>query len=678
LFNIAIHSPIIKRLNKILNPTNGPSYGCVIALHDDINFLVQPEAFSKLDLWNEFNLGLLECGLETNMTKSKFYLPLTMPNYENALSLIPQGIGINNDGVKLAGSPIGTPEFCFNFWESTLIQEISHAIPLVCTWPNVQAALCLLRLCICTKFNHCLRLTDPTAEYSSKLIDRLHYLVQLGLSYVIDYNTSPDAIIEISDNVWDQSTLPPKKGGLGIPDPKKMHIPAYLATCVASSMSMLRLKEAMRSINDKSDQCIDSQRTEVSLNELLICNLRENTTVQELFSKFKNTYNIQKDSSELIFKKIAMDDKPQAFLYSFVIVDIDSRIRSVWSSEDVTRLDSCCYEGGILITSLPIKKEFSIPSPHLFRERIRMRLGLSIKGCNAGPCLDCNGHVDENGYHLLSVCKIGNERQCTHNAVRDAVVELCRYAGLVTRIEDPNLNKLANIKSKRRTDFVCDNFLPGVPLTFDVAVTDPRQFALIKPQPGKASITKEKSKINKYEKELSKFGALFQPFVLESFGRWGPLSRLIFKELISRAMATSATHSLSLSRPVVAHYWRTKITLAMHRQANLGMYQRIQRRLKSEMNKSNNNSEDIIFQQHKQMAENTTSSQADLSIDGNTTSRSSFLKRTISKTPTDQAENTASSRVLLSSNSQALSTSPSVQISSPTRCKNSVSRHKLI
>ena len=68
---------------------------------------------------------------------------------------------------------------------------------------------------------------------------------------------------------------------------------------------MLRLKEAMRSINDRSDQRFDSQRTEVSLNELLICNLRENTTVQELFSKFTNTYNIEKNSSELIFKKIA-------------------------------------------------------------------------------------------------------------------------------------------------------------------------------------------------------------------------------------------------------------------------------------------------------------------------------------------------------------------------------------
>ena len=186
-------------------------------------------------------------------------------------------------------------------------------------------------------------------------------------------------------------------------------------------MSMLRLKEAIRSINDSSDQRFDSQRTEVSLNELLICNLRENTIVQELFSKFTNTHNIEKNSSELIFKKIAMDDKPQPYLYSFVIADIESRIRSARSSEDITRWDSCCHEGGILITS---RKDSNTPRT----------------------------------------------------------------------FKDSNLNKLAGIKSKRRTDFVCDKFLPGVPLTLDVAVTDPRQFVLVKPQPGKAPLLRRNQK----------------------------------------------------------------------------------------------------------------------------------------------------------------------------------------
>ena len=64
---------------------NVPTDVYVIALHDDdVNFLVPPEAFSLLKLWTEFNLGLLEYGLSTNMFKSKLYLPVSMPNHESA------------------------------------------------------------------------------------------------------------------------------------------------------------------------------------------------------------------------------------------------------------------------------------------------------------------------------------------------------------------------------------------------------------------------------------------------------------------------------------------------------------------------------------------------------------------------------------------------------------------
>ena len=42
---------------------------------------------------------------------------------------------------------------------------------------------------------------------------------------------------------------------------------------------------------------------------------------------------------------------------------------------------------------------------------------------------------------------------------------------------------------------------------------------------------------------------------------------------------TTQTYSLPLSKDLVTHYWRSRITMAMHRQACLGMHQRIQRRI---------------------------------------------------------------------------------------------------
>ena len=74
---------------------------------------------------------------------------------------------------------------------------------------------------------------------------------------------------------------------------------------------------------------------------------------------------------------------------------------------------------------------------------VHAELGLSITGCNASwSCFEKQWTSGRKGCHLLSVCKIRNKRQSTYNAVGNAVVELCRYAGLVTRIEDPNRNKL--------------------------------------------------------------------------------------------------------------------------------------------------------------------------------------------------------------------------------------------
>ena len=59
LFNIVIHERVIKDVI---------SYGIVIDFHDDKNFIVDPAAFSELDLWNDFKEGLLDCGLVLNMS----------------------------------------------------------------------------------------------------------------------------------------------------------------------------------------------------------------------------------------------------------------------------------------------------------------------------------------------------------------------------------------------------------------------------------------------------------------------------------------------------------------------------------------------------------------------------------------------------------------------------------
>ena len=81
--------------------------------------------------------------------------------------------------------------------------------------------------------------------------------------------------------------------------------------------------------------------------------------------------------------------------------------------------------------------------------------------------------------------------------------------------------------------------------------------------------------MNKFRDNLARQGTRFEPFVLESYGRWGYRTRIIFKDLISKIKENSKLHACSLDKSVLTHFWRCKITLAMHRQACLGMHTRI-------------------------------------------------------------------------------------------------------
>ena len=126
-----------------------------------------------------------------------------------------------------------------------------------------------------------------------------------------------------------------------------------------------------------------------------------------------------------------------------------------------------------------------------------MRLGLPIPGIISGKCLCKHGINDIYGYHLLSLCNKGNKRisstmlstRVTNNAIRDAFCEMCKAAGLTTRIEDMDTLKQNNIDTKSRVNAICDNFLPGIPImAFDHSIADPRQSGLsVKPIPGKAA-----------------------------------------------------------------------------------------------------------------------------------------------------------------------------------------------
>jgi len=362
-------------------------------------------------------------------------------------------------------------------------------------------------------------------------------------------------------------------GGLGIQDPLLTHLPAFIAAASVGTSSYLHLKNVINkagyeNVPNCSGSSVDLFRPAHSDVHLA---LSENGT-EELFNTFKDKHGIQ----DVMVNDLIVQPRLQTFLASHMYSSINSVFRKTLANQDLDRLNSCCYEGAVLITALPCHDDFCINGDHLFRERLLMRLGLPIPGVVSGKCLCKHGSNDIYGYHLLSVCNVGNQRINTHNAVRDSFREMCNAAGLSTRIEDMDTLKQNNIDTKSRVDIVCDNFLPGIPMAFDHSIADPRQSGLVaKTIPGKAAKKREISKITKYKNDLARQGMRFGPFVLESYGRWGYRTRVYFKHLIAKIIENSKLHACSLDGSVITHYWRCKITLAMHRQACLGMNSRI-------------------------------------------------------------------------------------------------------
>ena len=112
-------------------------------------------------------------------------------------------------------------------------------------------------------------------------------------------------------------------------------------------------------------------------------------------------------------------------------------------------------------------------------------------------------------------------------------------------------------------------------LNLDISVCDPRQLKSIIPVPGKAAKYREKAKLTHYAKKIESVGGIFSPFVIESFGRWGDAARKVFKGILDHMSLHSSNSFGQFPKAWLSHYWKARITMALHRQACVGMHKRI-------------------------------------------------------------------------------------------------------
>jgi len=536
LFCLVVH-PILLELNEHLRTRGG---GEVLGLMDDFSAVCLPEDLPSL--WQILEQRASDVGLNLSIHKCEVYSPGGFS--DEIVHHIPEGIQHRAAGITLLGGVVGSNEFCEQHWMS-YISDVEREADIVCTWDNVQAGLCLFRFCVASRLVFMLRSVSPFMPYTERVVNAASRVMKKGLSSLL--GGAELESLQQDDSWWLQATLPPKMGGLGIIDPSAVQPLAYLASEAAVSAS-LTLLNAPRNLPPAAPS--DTART-IYEQHIGVLNLQDRPPLTELFAEPTHLQH-----------KLCMD----------VHKGRSNKLRTK-GTQMIHHLDSCCAEAGILVTAIPKCQFTTIRNKEEMRERLCLRLNLDVNFLVSGPChcKSCkststrsDGFVDTKGYHTRSVCKKGGSRISNHNSVRDQLQEFFRAAGLTCRTEDGQVMRAAGrLKSKSKVDVAADNFDGVRQLGVDVSVVDVRSAAyskLVSPVgPGKAATDREVSKIKKYRPSYQSQNAIFEPFVLETQGRFGPVTRDLFNTISERIHARS-----DFTLAMVKNYWRQRIVMALH------------------------------------------------------------------------------------------------------------------
>jgi len=157
-------------------------------------------------------------GLHLNVKKNEIWWP-------NRASLDPfpaEVDRVDNAGVKLLGAPIGTKAFTTDFVKKKLV-ALSDVCKALREVDNAQIEFALFRGCLSyNKINHLLRTCPPDLLQDAlvKFDDHFHKMVAEILRVPC-----------LSEQQWDQASLPVKLAGLGVNQTKVTAASAYVGSC---------------------------------------------------------------------------------------------------------------------------------------------------------------------------------------------------------------------------------------------------------------------------------------------------------------------------------------------------------------------------------------------------------------------------------------------------------------
>jgi hypothetical protein len=394
---------------------------------------------------------------------------------------------VDNAGVKLLGAPIGTKDFTTDFVRKKLkaLDDVSKLLREV---DNAQVEFGLFRGCLSyNKINHLLRTCPP--ELLDVALEKFDDHFQNMVAEILRVSC-------LSEDQWEQASLPVKLAGLGVNQTKVIAGPAYIGSCCLTKDLVAALLKRDPSSFEPSE-------------------------VKELLATHESVTGISHEMSSLSgdSKKVQHLLSTERHEASFNQLKTKLGVRS---------------QNLMVACSMPHASDWLLAPPiaglglglqsDVFRTALKFRLGMHLFD-KPFPCpmlsstgVVCDDQMDVFGDHALC-CHNSPSLLFRHNNIRDILGHSARAAGLAAVVIEKK-NQIDG-SNARPGDITVQQYHRGFATSaFDVTISHPLQkkFIEIAMEAGVVAQEAHDRKLLKSLAVCEKEGIHFVPLAWESTG----------------------------------------------------------------------------------------------------------------------------------------------------------------
>ena len=373
---------------------------------------------------------------------------------------------------------------------------------------DAQDAVFLLRNCYAIpKLTYFLR-TAPTFKNADTL-----KLYDLELKKILEGILN----IKMDDSAWDQSSLPVKKGGLGIRKATDLALPCFISSAYGASGGINALLPDYVT-NEAYEDLIEAQdawKAQFNTN-------REDDSEEDNDHEVEETPLPEDVTVQALWDQPVFEQKYQKLLNSAVTPSEKARLQAVASPH------SSDWLMALPVTKLGLKIDNS-------DMQIACGLRLGIEMFKPFKCGSCGSIVDPTGRHGLS-CKKAKGTYPRHLQVNDILARALGSAQVSATLEPTGLCR----DGKQPDGRTLVPWKEGTHLTWDYTCHDTfclSNVDLSAQCAGKAAEKAEKDKLTKYHELTRQF--IVMPVANETLGSWAQDSLRFVEEIGSRITAVN-------------------------------------------------------------------------------------------------------------------------------------------